>query len=152
MRISQLLSEGLVNLKLKGKDRVGVIDELVDMVHAEELIGDPKFIASLVVDRERIHPTGIGRGLAIPHARVEDIDGIILAAGRHAKGVDFEARDGKPARLVFLILAPEDDTTLYLQALSSLAMMLTLGDLPERLLAAKTPAEFIDEIRRFEEM
>lgn len=152
MRISQFLTEGLVNLKLRGKDRVGVIGELVNLVHGADLIADPKLVSGLVVDRELVHPTGIGRGIAIPHARVENIDRIILAAGVHPKGIDFQARDGKPARLIFLILAPEDDTTLYLQALSSLAMMLTLGDLPEALLAAKSPADFVEEIRRFEEM
>lgn len=152
MRISQILTEGLVSLKLKGADAKSAIEELVGLVHAADLIDDPEYIAGLVLDRERVHPTGIGRGVAIPHARVEELDRIVIAAGRHPKGIEFKARDGSKATIVFLILAPLDDTTIYLQALSSLAMMMTLGDLPEDLHAVTTPADFIRRIEKYEEL
>lgn len=152
MQISTLLHEGLIRLPLKADTAEGAIHELVGLVEEAGLIQDSETVAAAVIDRERMHPTGIGHAVAIPHARIAGISEVIIAAGVKTPGIDFRARDGEPARVIFLLLAPEDDTTLYLQTLSSLAMLVMLGELGDRLPRAKHSRDFIEEFRRGEEL
>lgn len=150
MQITNLLQEGLIRLPLRAESAEGTIHELVQLVEEANLVQDAEAVAAAVIDRERMHPTGIGHSVAIPHARISGIDSVIIAAGVQPKGVDFRSRDGDPARVIFLLLAPEDDTTLYLQTLSSLAMLVMLGDLGDVLPKAKNSREFIERFQQTE--
>jgi PTS system fructose-specific IIC component len=144
MRISGILTKELITTSLHSTSRDQVISELVELINTHVKLGDSKEIADLVIKREEIHPTGVGRGVAIPHARVAGIKDVIIAAGIHPEGIDFKSRDGSKSKIIFLMLAPENDTTLYLQCLSSLAMLMMIGELGEKLLTAKTPDEFLE--------
>ena len=152
MKISGQLDNRLIKFDLSGNTKEEVIKELVSLVYDANLIGNPEKVSKLVIDREELHPTGIGRKTAVPHARIENIDRVIVAAGIHNKGIDFKSRDGSKANVIFLMLAPEDDTTLYLQTLSSLAMLLMIGDLSDKLIECKSGDEFIKIFKTSEDL
>jgi mannitol/fructose-specific phosphotransferase system IIA component (Ntr-type) len=133
--------------------RAGVIDLAPGAAGREELIADlcralaqrlgkpdlgPLF-AERVLERERSAGTGVGDGIALPHAEVEGIDRPALAFACVRRGIDFDAPDGEPARLVFLMLMPARQYATALKLLSSLARLLTQPAVREGLLAAASP-------------
>ncbi len=108
--LSNLLSPAAINLDLKGVDRDSVLAELVNQI--PQLATQPEARQTLLralYEREELHSTGIGDGVALPHSRnalVGLVDEPILVFGRHAKGIPYDAIDSVPARLFFLLVAP----------------------------------------------
>lgn len=106
---------------LEASTREGVIRELSELICRGMARLDPEAISAAVLAREEMMPTGIGRGVAIPHARIDDLDAPIIAVGISPDGVDFDAPDGAPARVVFLILTPRQDNGAQLQILAGIS-------------------------------
>ena len=79
---------------------------------------------AVILEREKLGSTGIGEGIAIPHGKMKGIDRILCAFGRSKEGVDFDAVDGKPVHIIFLLLAPEDSAGLHIQMLSRISRIL----------------------------
>ena len=108
--ISRLLSTGAIELNLKSKDRDGVLAELVALVPQIANQRDAQeTVLKALHEREALHSTGIGDGIALPHARnglVGLVDDPVIVFGRHPAGIDFGAIDKLPARLFFLLIAP----------------------------------------------
>ena len=127
--------------------------ELVDQIG--EIAGQPAARSTLLhalVERENLHSTGIGDGVALPHARnglVGLVDHPVLIFGRHDQGIPFGAIDGAPARLFFLIIAPT--VTQHLAMLARLSRLLRDPKLRKDLLAAKTADEVRSLMRAAEE-
>lgn len=151
--LSDLLAPASVNLHLKSADRDSVLGELVDQV--PELADQPEARQTLLRalhERERLHSTGIGDGVALPHARnalVGLVHDPLMAFGRHDTGVPFDAIDKAPARLFFLLLAPT--VTQHLAILARLTRLLRDPKLRKELLAANSPEELIASIREAEQ-
>jgi mannitol/fructose-specific phosphotransferase system IIA component (Ntr-type) len=97
-----------------------------------------------IFDREDVTSTGIGNGIAIPHARLPSLNGCLIAVAICPGGIDFGARDGKPVRLVVMIAACDRDRAEHLRVLASVAARLQDERLKERLLAATAPGAVID--------
>ena len=151
--LSQLLSPESMNLDLQSEDRDAVLAELVDQV--PQFADQPEARDTLLralYEREKLHSTGIGDGVAIPHARnalVGLVDKPLLVFGRHASGIPFDAIDKIPARLFFLLLAPT--VTQHLAILARLTRLLNDPRLRKELLAAPTADEILAAIRTAEE-
>jgi mannitol/fructose-specific phosphotransferase system IIA component (Ntr-type) len=155
-RSSFLLSESLspeaVSLNLRSTDRDGVLAELVAQI--PELAGQPEARETLLRalrERELLHSTGIGDGIALPHARnalVGLVDRTIVVFGRHPTGVPYDAIDRLPARLFFLIVAPT--VTQHLGVLARLTRLLRDSRLRQALLAADRPETALAVIRQAE--
>lgn len=105
---------------LKAADRTAAIRELSAAAAANAGL-DPRNVAAAVMNREEMMPTGIGDGLAIPHARLDDLNQPVLAVGISEAGVDFDAPDGKPAQLIFLLLTPSQTDAAQMQILADIA-------------------------------
>jgi mannitol/fructose-specific phosphotransferase system IIA component (Ntr-type) len=143
--LSELLRPGQIQLKLAAPDRVGVLSELVALV--PEIRGDKpqqeSFLAALL-EREKMHTTAIGDGIALPHAR-NPLAGILkrplVVFGRHQDGVPFGALDNKPVKLLFLLASP--NLTDHLTMLARLSRVLRDQTLRSGLLTAATPAEVV---------
>ncbi|MEI8040069.1 MAG: PTS sugar transporter subunit IIA [Verrucomicrobiota bacterium] len=150
--LSELLSPATVNLDLQSTDRDAVLSELVNQV--PRLAQEPSARQTLLRalhERERLHSTGIGDGIALPHARnalVGLVDDSIVVFGRHARGIPYDAIDGVPARLFFLLLAPT--VTQHLAILARLTRILRDAKLRRSLLAAETAERVIALIREAE--
>jgi nitrogen PTS system EIIA component len=150
--LSDLLSPATVKLDLQSTDRDAVLAELVNQV--PQLANEPAARQTLLRalhERERLHSTGIGDGIALPHARnalVGLVDDPLLVFGRHAQGIPYDAIDGVPARLFFLLLAPT--VTQHLGILARLSRILHDPSLRQGLLAVTSPQEVIALIREAE--
>ena len=147
--ISDLLSPARINLHLGSADRETVLAELVDQI--PELADQPEARATLLRalhEREQLHSTGIGDGIALPHSRnalVGLVDKPLLVFGRHAQGIPYDAIDAIPARLFFLLIAPT--VTQHLGVLARLGRLLRDPRLRKDLLAADTPQKVIELFR-----
>ena len=150
--LSELLSPRSINLDLQSADRDSVLSELVNQI--PQLAKQPAARQTLLralQEREQLHSTGIGDGIALPHARnalVGLVDGALMVFGRHARGIPFDAIDGVPARLFFLLLAPT--VTQHLAILARLSRILRDPTLRQNLLAAASAEQVIALIREAE--
>ena len=151
--LSELMSPATINLNLTGADRETVLEELVGQI--PELVNEPAARATLLHalhEREQLHSTGIGDGIALPHARnglVGLVNHSIVVFGRHPQGVPYDAIDSVPARLFFLLIAPT--VTQHLAILARLSRLLRDPKLRKSLLAVGTAEGLIALIRDAEE-
>jgi len=150
--ISDLLSLARINLALASTDREAVLGELVDQI--PELAKDPQARQTLLRalhEREQLHSTGIGDGIALPHARnalVGLVDHALIVFGRHSEGIPYGAIDSAPARLFFLLVAPT--VTQHLAILARVSRLLRDPKLRQHLLAADQPEKVIELLRQAE--
>lgn len=150
--LSEVISPATMNLNLKSGDREAVLGELVDQVPA--IAGQPEARNTLLralQEREQLHSTGIGDGVALPHARnalVGLVEHVVIVFGRHAQGIPYGAIDGAPARLFFLLVAPT--VTQHLAVLARLSRMLRDARVRQALLNAENPAGVLAVIRQAE--
>lgn len=119
MRVSKYLKTDLV-LFLDARTQEEVFTALVDKLDKAGKLKDKATFYQAVLDREKIVSTGIGMGVAIPHAKLDDYDDFFIAVAILSKGIDWHALDGSLVRLVFMIGGPDDKQTEYLQILSGL--------------------------------
>jgi mannitol/fructose-specific phosphotransferase system IIA component (Ntr-type) len=142
MVLQKIITHERIKLDISDVDKWTVIEDLADLIAAaggsdrETLIGD-------TIEREEKGSTGIGEGIAIPHARTAGVTELIGALGVSKQGIDFESADGKPCHLIFLILAPHEESTRYLKALSAVAFIGKDPELISRLTSASSPDEVI---------
>ncbi len=153
VRLSQLLTPASVNLKLHSNDRDSVLSELVNQVPG--FANQPEARETLLRalrEREQLHSTGIGDGVALPHARnalVGLVHDPLLVFGRHDTGIPFDAIDQIPARLFFLLLAPT--VTMHLAILARLTRLVSDARVRKSLLEADSAEKAIAVIRDAEE-
>jgi mannitol/fructose-specific phosphotransferase system IIA component (Ntr-type) len=139
--LGDLISPQRIKLELQSADREAVLAELVDQI--PELAGQPEARQTLLRalhEREQLHSTGIGDGIALPHARnalVGLVDRPLIVFGRHAQGIPYGAIDESPARLFFLLIAPT--VTQHLAILARLSRLLRDPKLRQNLLRVETP-------------
>ncbi len=124
MRIADILDRDSIIEELNSSEKEGVLRELVSLLAKRGKIKEEARALEVLFEREKLGSTGIGEGIAIPHGKLPDLEKIVCAFGRSKKGVDFEAVDGNPVHLVFLLLAPENSTTEHLKALARLSRLL----------------------------
>ncbi|MHC4416534.1 MAG: PTS sugar transporter subunit IIA [Planctomycetota bacterium] len=125
MKITDILSPKAVTVPLVATEKKAVIDELVDLLDSSGLIDDPGALKQVVWEREQQRSTGIGDGLAIPHGKSSCSKNLVMAVGRPANPIDFEAVDGKMVELVVLLASPPDRTADHIQALGKISRLLS---------------------------
>jgi fructose-specific phosphotransferase system IIA component len=145
-KIAPLLSVDHVNLELRSTNKSGALREVASLLSAGGCVSDFESFFKEILERERVSNTALGHDVAIPHARTDQCTQILVAVGRSAEGIDFEAKDGQPVRLIFLIGTPKQMVTDYLRVVGNLARLLRQDDLRQRLLEAPNPATFIQII------
>ena len=150
MKITDLLSEKAINLHGKANSKEEAIIQLVDLMVENENINDKEAYKQAVLKREEEGTTGIGEGIAIPHGKTEAVEKPGLAAMIIPDGVDFKSLDGSPAKLLFLIAAPNTKDNVHLDVLSRLSTLLMDTDFRQALYNAKSPKEFLECIDKAE--
>ena len=111
MTLLDILSPDSTIVDLKGDTKEEIIAELVDSLSASEAISDRDKVLQAVLEREKIMSTGIGDGIAIPHGKSDSVVKLVAALGTQRRGVDFEALDGEPAYVFFLLVSPKFSRT-----------------------------------------
>lgn len=149
MRITDLLCKDSIILNAKPKNKSEAIDMLVELQVKGGKIADKEAYKKGILAREEQGSTAVGEGIAIPHAKSEAVKGPSLAAMTVPEGVDYEALDGEPSNLLFMIAAPCDGDV-HLEVLSRLMTILMDEDFREKLLSAKNTDEFINIIDNME--
>ncbi len=141
-----MLSDRQISCHLSASDRDGAVRELLALLEPEVNGFDAETAFRAVIDREEVFPTVIAPGLAVPHARLPDLDRPLLAVGIAPEGIDFQQPEMPPVRVAVLILTPGDDPGLHLQLLSGLtAVFKETPDAVERLARMRAP----EEVREF---
>jgi len=146
MKLSKFSSEELVTFDLKSTDKEGVIRELVELASQSPLVKDKEDLYKDVVERENLVTTGVGYGVAFPHAKTRAARGIVIAFGRTDEGVDFDAMDKKPVHLFFLIAAPEDAIGAHLNVMARLSFIMKSVENREKLMNVQSPGELLQII------
>ncbi len=143
MKIRDLLKAEGIRLGASATDKENAIDQLVDLQVASGNISDREKYKEGILAREAESTTAMGDGIAIPHAKVAAVKRAGLVAMTVPDGVDYDAPDGEPSDLFFMIAAPEGANDVHLEVLSRLAEMLMDDDFTDNLRAARTPEEFL---------
>ncbi len=149
MLLSQLLTADRIKVPLASRDKPSVLRELVDLLVAHEG-GDAGAILHAVRERESVQSTGFGHGIAIPHGRTPTLSGLTLVAGRASEAVEWDAVDGQPVRLLFLVAGPESAAGEQVRALARIARLVRRDYLREQLLKAASGEEFAAVVRTAE--
>lgn len=146
MKLLELLDARVVKVGLESEDKEESFEELIDLLVRAGKITDRDAALDAIYRREEMRSTGIGKGVAIPHGKDESITTIVAAAGTSEKGIEFEAIDGKPVHLVFLVLAEMNNPGPHLQTLSEIATCLNVPGEYDRLIHSRTPEEFLKNL------
>jgi mannitol/fructose-specific phosphotransferase system IIA component (Ntr-type) len=137
MLLKELLPAEMIRVDMDGLDKWTAIERLADLLAENGKAADRAALVDAILGRERQGSTGLGKGIAVPHARTDAVDEVVATLGIAGAGIDFESPDEQPCHLVFLIAAPAHESARYLEALAAVA---ALGERPKRVsrLAAAT--------------
>ncbi len=141
MQINDLLIKDAMIMDLQATDKKGAIDEMVQKMYDAGRISDIETYKEGILAREAQTSTGLGDGIAMPHAKNAAVKEATVLFAKSSKGVDYEALDGQPTYLFFMIAAPEGANDTHLQALAALSRQLINPDFVAKLKVAKTPEE-----------
>ena len=143
MTITALLKPELILLDLKANDKSSVINELVSSLALHQYIEDETTFKEAIWNRETQSTTGIGEGIAIPHAKHQTVKQAVVVIGRSVKGIDYASLDGSPAHLFFMIAVPEHANDEHLKILAQLSSSLMNEKFRSSLLEASTEEDVL---------
>ena len=146
MRLTEILKPQDIKIPLEATTKTDAIAELVNLLAANGAVTDPKKVLEAVLDREATRTTGIGNGRAIPHGKCPGVGNLVMAIGKAATPIDFQAIDGRPVTLIWLLGSPPDKTGQHIHALARISRLMTIDRFRQSVAAAKAPQELFDLI------
>lgn len=148
IKISKFLDpKHVVFLDVETRD--DALQAMTNVLFQSGKLEDPAAFYKAIIDREKIVSTGIGMGVAIPHAKLHGYDEFFVAIGILSKGIDWNALDGAPVRLIFMIGGPDDKQTEYLQILSRLTQAIKNESTRKKMLTLNSASAIIELFRAF---
>lgn len=144
MAFIDLIEPSVVRVPLQSTTKSEVLRELVDLLAGTGKIKAPEKALSALLDREALGSTGLEEGIAVPHAKSDAEEHLSVAIGIAPQGIDFQALDGKPSTIFFLLLAPPDHAGQHIEALSEIAKLTRSKSFCRLLLAAESPEEVVE--------
>ena len=150
MKISDLLIKDRINLDVQSTNKTGIIRELAKLHEKTGVLNDYEGYVKALMTREEQSSTGIGEGIAIPHAKTEFVKEPALAMGRKKEGIEYDSLDGEPATLFFMIAAPDGANNTHIETLARLSQLLLDDDFKAALENAATADEVLDIINKTE--
>ena len=141
MKLSDILTQDCIIPDLKGKGKREVLEEMTEELAFKFAGLNKERLLEVILEREKLGSTGIGYGVAIPHARLKDLHSIAILFGRSLSVVEFQTMDGRPSNLFFLIAAPEDSNTAHLKILARISRLLQDDVFRNKLRGASTQEE-----------
>jgi fructose-specific phosphotransferase system IIA component len=146
MRLTEILKPENIKVPLAAKTKTEAISELVDLLAKNGEVTDSKKVLDSVLERESTRTTGIGNGLAIPHGKCNGVSHLVMAIGRPAQPIDFQAIDGRPVNLIWLLASPPDQTGPHIHALARISRLMTIDRFRQALAAAQTSQDLYNAI------
>ncbi len=123
MKLGDIITPQRIAVPLRSTDKLEIITELVDLLSADDRIRDRDEVLRAVLAREEVRSTGIGEGLAVPHAKSGACAKLVAAVGKPGTPVDFASNDGKPCEWIVLLVSPIDETGPHIQALARISRL-----------------------------
>lgn len=156
MKVSELLKPEFILSDLKGESKEEIINELIDVFKNDSRVEDIEKVRSAVLDREKVMSTGVGKGFAIPHGKTNAVNEIIGAFGKVKNGIDYDALDGNPVHLIFLLVGKDNLISTHIKLLSRISRLMNKDDFRHRLSEANNADEIVklfnDEEEHFLEL
>ncbi len=124
MKIVEFLNEKAITANMSANSKEAALRELVDVLAKAEGIKNKEELVKVLLGRESLGSTGIGQGVGIPHAKTNAVKKLVAALGICPQGVNFDALDGEPVHIFFLLIAPEDSAGPHLKGLARISRLL----------------------------
>lgn len=150
MKLIESLQPQCVKVPLDAAEKSAAIRELVDLLARAGIIADRESVYQAVLERESRRSTGIGMGLAVPHAKSTAVTRIIMAVGKPAQPIQFDSRDSQPVSLIVLLISPPEQTGAHIQALAHISRLITIPHVREAIENARTSGELYGVITQQE--
>lgn len=141
MKISEALNQSAVIPELKATNKEEAIDELLNIFANDKRVIDLSEIKNSVIEREKIMSTGVGHGFGIPHCKTNKVTEILAAFGKTKEPIDFEALDGNPVNLIFLLIGKDNLVAPHIKLLSRISLLMNKSEVREKLNNAKSAEE-----------
>ncbi|MEX0681348.1 MAG: PTS sugar transporter subunit IIA [Balneolales bacterium] len=151
MKISDLLDNSNVIPALEAHNKKDAINKLIDTLSSKLKNETIESVRQAVMEREEIMSTGVGKGLAIPHGKSKKIEKTYVAFGKLIDPVDYEAIDGEPVNILFLLVGPESQNSVHIKMLSRISRLLNSSAFREKLLSSNSSESIIELFRSEEE-
>ena len=136
MKITDILKKDYIIDSLVSNDKASTLEELSSFLKNKGLISNKENLLNALMEREQLGSTGIGENVAIPHAKISEIDQIITIFGRSIKGIEFDSLDKKPVHFIYLVLAPAKSSGQHLKVLARISRLLKNKSLREAIMGA----------------
>ncbi|MDP8203298.1 MAG: PTS sugar transporter subunit IIA [Candidatus Tenebribacter mawsonii] len=146
MKISNFVNDTRI-IDIQSNDKKGALGELLNIICKDDLITEPKIFSKEIFKREKLMSTGIGYGIAIPHARHKTVKDFVIAIGRKREGLEYESIDDKPVKLIFMIGASDTQDKDYIKVLSRLVLRLKNNEFVHKILSAENPSDIYELIK-----
>lgn len=147
VKITDYMSENLISLDLKAKNKDDVLLELSKLIeNSENILSEENTVYKALLEREKLGSTGIGKGVAIPHAKTEIAKKLTIAFGISKEKIEFKSMDNEKVNIFFVFASPNRDSQVYLKVLARISRLIREESFREGLLKCKTPKEVIEYI------
>ena len=147
MQLVDVLKENMIFLNFEANNKEEAIEKFINSLEKTGTIKEPNALKDALLEREKLGTTGIGQGIAMPHARSSAIKDLTVAFFRSEKGIDFKSMDSEPVHLVFLLLAPVTAGGPYLKLLAKISRLLRGDDFRTALMEAKDVSSVLQIIQ-----
>ncbi|NNG26933.1 MAG: PTS sugar transporter subunit IIA [Ignavibacteriaceae bacterium] len=148
MKVFELLEEKFILTDFKSFKKEDLINELIDLHAGNDKVNNLDDVRNAVLEREKIMSTGVGKGFAIPHGKTNSIKDIIAAFGKTTHPIDYDALDGEPVHLVFLLVGKDTLVSKHIKSLSRISRLMNKDDFRQKLIEAESKSEIL---KTFEE-
>jgi mannitol/fructose-specific phosphotransferase system IIA component (Ntr-type) len=150
VKLQELLTKSSIIIDLPETNKNEFLSQMAHFMISLNGLSGADEVAAKILDRESEMSTGIGYGIAIPHARISGIDRLYMVAARSAPGLEFNAIDEQPVQLVFMMISPANTSIEHTQILSSLSRIMSYEEVRTKLLKAEDSEQFLDVITKSE--
>ncbi len=151
MKVFELLEESFILTDFKSYDKKDIINELIDLHKEDKNVNDLEKVRTAIHAREKEMSTGIGKGFAIPHGKTNAVKDVIVSFGKTTRDIDYDALDGNPVHLVFLLVGKVDLVSKYIKLLSRISRVMNKDEFRERLINSNSKEEIINIFKEEEE-
>lgn len=150
MKLSTKIKKSAILLDMKAKTKEEALEELVDLLYSSYSLKGRDEILEAIKKREEKQSTGLGMGLAVPHAKTDAVDKLYVAFGRSIEGIDFNCPSGEKAHLFFILVSPLDVSGPHIKALAGISRMIKHEDFRDALIKCKDENEFMNTVKEAE--
>jgi fructose PTS system EIIBC or EIIC component len=151
MKISDILTEDVLEIRLVAKDKTEAINKMVDLANQSGKILDLEKVRTIVFEREKLVSTGVGKGFAIPHGKSDDIKDIVAAFGILSEPIDFDSIDSEKVVFIFLLVGKDSMLNTHIKLLSRISRLMNKDEFRKSLLEAKSKAELLQIFKNEEQ-